>query len=39
VSPASYTEGLLWPTIGANPPGAKAPGFGTWAYPPVLDVG
>jgi hypothetical protein len=39
VSPASYTEGLLWPTIGANPPGAKAPGFGTWADPPTVDVG
>ena len=38
VSPASYTEGLLWPTIGANPPGAKGPGFGTWAQPPVIDA-
>lgn len=39
VSPASYTEGLLWPTIGANPPGAKGQGFGTWADPPTVDVG
>jgi hypothetical protein len=38
VSPASYTEGLLWPTIGANPPGAKGQGFGTWAEPPVIDA-
>ncbi len=38
VSPASYTEGLLWPTIGANPPGAKAQGFGSWAAPPTLDA-
>lgn len=38
VSPASYTEGLLWPTIGANPPGAKAPGYGTWADPPAIDA-
>jgi hypothetical protein len=38
VSPASYTEGLLWPTIGANPPGAKGQGFGTWAEPPVIDT-
>jgi len=35
-SPASYTEGLLWPTIGANPTGAKAPGYGTWAEPPRI---
>ncbi len=38
VSPASYTEGLLWPTIGANPPGAKGQGFGTWAEPPAIDA-
>lgn len=38
VSPASYTEGLLWPTIGANPPGAKAQGFGSWATPPVINA-
>jgi hypothetical protein len=36
VSPAAYTEGLLWPTIGANPPGAKGPGYGTWAEPPRI---
>lgn len=36
VSPAAYTEGLLWPAIGANPPGAKAPGYGTWADPPRI---
>lgn len=33
-SPASYTEGLLWPAIGANPPGAKPHGYGMWANPP-----
>ena len=38
VSPASYTEGLLWPTIGANPPGAKGQGFGSWVGPPSIDV-
>jgi hypothetical protein len=37
VSPASYTEGLLWPTIGANPPGAKGQGFGSWVGPPTVD--
>lgn len=36
VSPAAYTEGLLWAAIGANPPGAKAPGYGTWADPPRI---
>ncbi|HYO83919.1 MAG TPA: hypothetical protein VES20_21125, partial [Bryobacteraceae bacterium] len=34
VSAAAYTEGLLWPAIGANPPGAKGPGYGSWALPP-----
>lgn len=38
VSPASYTEGLLWPTIGANPPGAKGQGFGSWVGPPSIEV-
>lgn len=33
VRPDAYVEGLLWPSIGANPPGAKAPGYGTWAAP------
>lgn len=36
VSPAAYTEGLLWPAIGAHPPGAKAQGYGSWATPPVI---
>jgi len=36
VSPAAYPEGLLWPAIGANPSGAKAPGYGTWSEPPVI---
>jgi hypothetical protein len=36
VSPAAYTEGLLWPAIGANPPGAKAPGYGSWVGPPRI---
>lgn len=37
VSPAAYTEGLLWRAIGANPPGAKAPGYGSWAAPPSIE--
>jgi len=38
-APESYTEGLLWPTIDANPQGAKGPGYGTWALPPRISVG
>jgi hypothetical protein len=38
VSASAYTEGLLWPAIGANPPGAKAPGFGSWATPPRIPA-
>jgi len=38
VSAAAYIEGLLWPTIGANPPGAKAPGYGSWAQPPQIPT-
>ncbi|MEU9193175.1 hypothetical protein [Streptomyces hundungensis] len=37
VTTASYQEGLLWPAIGANPPGAKAPGYGSWAQPPRIE--
>jgi hypothetical protein len=39
VSAGSYTEGLLWPAIGANPAGAKALGYGMWATPPLVDTG
>ncbi|MCG8054916.1 MAG: hypothetical protein JAY94_04460 [Candidatus Thiodiazotropha endolucinida] len=34
VSSRAYTEGLVWSAIGANPPGAKAPGYATWVSPP-----
>jgi hypothetical protein len=37
-SPDSYTEGLLWPTVDANPPGAKGPGYGSWTRPPRIDI-
>jgi len=36
VSSKAYMEGLLWPTIGSHPMGAKAPGYGTWAAPPDI---
>lgn len=35
-SPIAYTEGLLWRAIGANPSGARAPGYGSWANEPVF---
>jgi len=34
VSADAYREGLVWVAIGAHPAGAKAPGYGTWAFPP-----
>jgi hypothetical protein len=37
-TPAAYVEGLLWPTIDANPSGAKGPGYGTWALPPRIKI-
>ncbi|MFH8976229.1 hypothetical protein [Streptomyces sp. NPDC017890] len=37
VSSDAYTEGLLWRAIGAHPSGAKAPGYGSWANPPVFE--
>ena len=36
VTVAAYQEGLLWRAIGANPQGAKAPGYGSWAQPPRI---
>ena len=37
-SPQAYPEGLLWPTIGVNPPGAKAPGYATWSEEPSVTL-
>lgn len=37
-SPTAYVEGLLWPAIGAHPPGAKAPGYGTWTNAPHIPT-
>ena len=39
VSPVAFTEGLLWPTLGVNPPAAKAQGYGTWAEEPSVRKG
>jgi hypothetical protein len=38
VSPDAYTEGLLWPAVGANPSGAKPLGYGTWALAPRIET-
>lgn len=38
ISPQAYPEGLLWPAIGVNPPGAKPPGYGTWSEPPLVSL-
>jgi hypothetical protein len=35
-SPQAYPEALLWRAVGSNPPGAKAPGYGSWAFAPVF---
>jgi hypothetical protein len=37
-TPEAYVEGLLWPAIGAHPPGAKAQGFGSWQLPPRIPT-
>jgi hypothetical protein len=36
VSGSAYVSGMLWPTVGGNPPGARGPGYGSWAGPPQL---
>jgi hypothetical protein len=36
LSAQSWTEGLMWPAIGAHPTGAKPPGFASWIGPPDL---
>jgi hypothetical protein len=35
VSAEAYTEGLIWQAAGTHPQGAKQPGYGSWALPPV----
>lgn len=37
-SPQSYTEGLLWPAVGASPAGAKPFGYAMWAKPPRVTL-
>lgn len=35
ISPDAYVQGLAWKAIHAHPTGAKMPGYGSWALPPV----
>lgn len=35
-SPQAYAQGLLWFAVGTSPPGARAPGYGSWADPPRI---
>lgn len=39
VSASAYTEGMLWPAVDGNPPGAKGPGFASWTGPPRIARG
>ena len=34
ISPAAYVQGLMWPAADTHPPGAKQPGYGSWAAKP-----
>ena len=36
LSARSWTEGLMWPAIGAHATGAKPPGFASWIGPPSV---
>ncbi|MGK7925164.1 MAG: hypothetical protein AB4290_07940 [Spirulina sp.] len=36
--PYAYPEGLVWRTVGVNPPAAKAPGYATWSSPPLVEL-
>lgn len=35
VSSASYIQGLMWNAAHTHPPGAKQPGYGSWAERPL----
>lgn len=39
VNAASYIEALMWPAANTHPPGAKQPGYGSWAEPPIGAAG
>ena len=35
VNAESYKQGLMWNAGHTHPPGAKQPGYGSWANPPI----
>ena len=35
ISPNAYVQGLVWAAAETHPPGAKQPGYGSWAKPPL----
>jgi hypothetical protein len=35
ISPEAYVQGLVWTAADTHPPGAKQPGYGSWASPPL----
>ena len=35
ISPEAYVQGLVWSAAETHPPGAKQPGYGSWAKPPL----
>lgn len=38
VSPDAYVQGLVWPTIGTHPQGARQAGYGSWSLPPATEA-
>lgn len=36
-SPDAYVQGLVWVAAETHPPGAKQPGYGSWARPPLQN--
>ncbi len=36
ISPQSYVQSLVWPAAEVHPPGAKQPGYASWAEPPIV---
>ncbi len=35
ISPNAYMQGLMWKAANTHPPGAKQPGYGSWAEKPI----
>ncbi len=37
ISPNAYIQGLMWDAAQTHPPGAKQPGYGSWATLPLRE--